>query len=99
MTDNRQEPKVIGDDIPEAENELEDIHARLRGLYMSLDIEARSEFNDRVGIMAEQVNTQADRVRDVREDLRELADKWEEHGEAPDAACASELREVLEKDE
>jgi len=34
--------------------------------------------------------------KDLVTELEALANKWEQYGEAPDVACAEELREVIE---
>lgn len=92
--DNETIPRSVSD----ADDRLEDVYAELKGLHMSVDIEGRSKFDDRLLNIAEQINNQANRVRCVREDLRELSDRWHRKVNTPCVAneCAEELSEVLE---
>ena len=81
-----------------ADTELVDIYAQIESLRIATHQEAVCKDNGRLELMAERLDAQCERLRSLSMELEELAEKWEEYGTAPDEACASELREVLDRD-
>ena len=79
-----------------AENRLIDIRAGVKSAEEAVGEEAEIEGNGRLEVISEGLKAECERLEEVYADLKELADKWEEHGEAADEACARELRDVLE---
>lgn len=67
--------------MSESDNWLEDIHAEIVSLQMSVHIEARCKDDERLEYIAEQCEAQAEQLHELQNELEALVQEWREEAD------------------